>query len=743
MKNSLIKKSIVWMLMMAVMLAAAGIAAATEKVEPKPQILTYQRIKTDLVNGKVDFYYAYPQNASMGDPEGKEFENTYLIDPSTGVHYSNEQLDQMYYFTYEADKNAFVIDDEQLSFVAAGRKAPHLRVKVISKNAEGKSVTITMWSRETGDKLSVMEYVMEDVMAERSIKGVSSDPNYRFERGPATSDFVYTVAKGADLSITPVYQSIDEPLNLTYTWINGNTDEVLGTSQTLSWKNISADQFVLCEVKNGSVLLDQVFFDVVLDETKEIIKQQAIVNGANPASLFAYPHNLKTQEAKDFSAKYFSGYTNEELAQRYGFKVDVDRNFEIVSDELVLGARMPARLLVKPVSKNAEGKSVKIAMYLKETGETVYEREYVFTLIAERSVFEIVTNSEYKHEYVSGTGDVLTVAKGSDLTIKLGYQGIGETMNASYTWKDMLNDDAVIGTGNAYTLTDIQTAKEILCEVQNGSNRVETVFFNIEVDETLALKPTVKVEEQTEEQKQNNTVTVVVPDEVIEQVIEDAASTVVELPVAEAPVNQQTAVTTAKVSEEAFEKLADTNKAVSIPLDHAEVVMQPEVVKQIATNAPAGVEIEIQVEQKQPQEALNTTQLQAVANQKVAAVITADVFAKEGNTRTKIDFQGKVTLKVPFTPPAGESGHDYVMVYVASNGQTETLATYYTNGYLVFETTHFSDFVITTRTTPAPTPAPVTAVPKTGDNATPWLWMACMTLTAGCALFLIKRRQNA
>ena len=254
----------------------------------------------------------------------------------------------------------------------------------------------------------------------------------------------------------------------------------------------------------------------------------------------------------------------------------------------------------------------------------------------------------------------------------------------------------------------------------------------------MPLNPT--VEDQTAEEKQNQTVTVIIPDSTVEEAIQNTQSSMIVFPVDEAPVEEGLSVTTAKTTASAFESLADTNKAVAIPLAHAEVVMQPEVIEQIAASADADAEIEICVEQKEPQEALSAAQQQAFADQKVAAVITADVFVKEGNTRTKIDFNGEVTLKVPFTPPAGESGHDYVIVFVADNGQTEIMPTYYTNGQLVFETSHFSDFVITTRT--VNTPAPEAAPPKTGDNATPFLWLMGMILACGCGAMLGKRRQT-
>ena len=97
---------------------------------------------------------------------------------------------------------------------------------------------------------------------------------------------------------------------------------------------------------------------------------------------------------------------------------------------------------------------------------------------------------------------------------------------------------------------------------------------------------------------------------------------------------------------------------------------------------------------------------------------------------------------MPFTPPAGESGHDYVIVFVADNGQTEIMPTYYTNGQLVFETSHFSDFVITTRTVNTNPSVPEATPPKTGDNAVPFLWLLGMAVAASGCIALGKRRQH-
>ena len=55
-------------------------------------------------------------------------------------------------------------------------------------------------------------------------------------------------------------------------------------------------------------------------------------------------------------------------------------------------------------------------------------------------------------------------------------------------------------------------------------------------------------------------------------------------------------------------------------------------------------------------------------------------------------FAGKASVTLPYNAKAGESG---IKVYaVLGDGQYEELATKYDNGYVIFETSHFSTFVV-------------------------------------------------
>ena len=341
--------------------------------------------------------------------------------------------------------------------------------------------------------------------------------------------------------------------------------------------------------------------------------------------------------------------------------------------------------------------------------------------------------SEGKYEL---SGDTLYVEKGAQVTVTASYIYDGSSSQQIYwNFNNGNGWQALESKTNTCTFTFTEEGRLGFTLNDNGPV-IDQVLYIEELE--VKLPPVVEVEDQTEEQKQNNTATIILPDQTIEQAIQSAKNNVVELPIEDAPVDEKTSVTVAKTSAAAFEELAKTDISVLIPLDHAEVIMQPTVVQQIADWAGAGTEIEIQVEQKKPEEALNREQMQAFEGQELVAVITADVFQKDGNVRTKIIFAGEVELRIPFTPPAGESGLDFQFVYAATNGDLVPLNTEFENNHLVTTVTHFSDFVITERT--AQNTAPV---PTTGDNATPILWMLGMLIAAaGCTAIVSKHRQN-
>lgn len=106
---------------------------------------------------------------------------------------------------------------------------------------------------------------------------------------------------------------------------------------------------------------------------------------------------------------------------------------------------------------------------------------------------------------------------------------------------------------------------------------------------------------------------------------------------------------------------------------------------------------------------------------------------------------GKLTARLPY-PEGTNKNYDFVIAHMFTTdafGKTPgdieypVVRKYDTN--LEFDVTGLSPVSIAWSE-----PAPVAAVPTTGDNATPYLWMVGMLVAAaGCALLISKRRQDA
>ena len=91
---------------------------------------------------------------------------------------------------------------------------------------------------------------------------------------------------------------------------------------------------------------------------------------------------------------------------------------------------------------------------------------------------------------------------------------------------------------------------------------------------------------------------------------------------------------------------------------------------------------------------LNEAQNAVIADWNVYGGYEAYILCVASNKRIS-DFEGGVaTLSVPFTVPAGLDGSKFSVWYVADDGNTEKLDTHYANGQLVWDVSHFSDFII-------------------------------------------------
>ena len=91
---------------------------------------------------------------------------------------------------------------------------------------------------------------------------------------------------------------------------------------------------------------------------------------------------------------------------------------------------------------------------------------------------------------------------------------------------------------------------------------------------------------------------------------------------------------------------------------------------------------------------LNEKQENAVKDWNVYGGYEAYLLCVKANKRIS-DFEGGVaTFSVPFTIPSGYSAGGFSVWYVSDNGDLEKLHTWYTDGKLCWDVSHFSDFII-------------------------------------------------
>ena len=96
---------------------------------------------------------------------------------------------------------------------------------------------------------------------------------------------------------------------------------------------------------------------------------------------------------------------------------------------------------------------------------------------------------------------------------------------------------------------------------------------------------------------------------------------------------------------------------------------------------------------------------------------------------------------MPFEIPTGLKAEKFSVWDVADDGKIEKLETWYENGKLCWDVSHFSDFIIVYEGDETPT-TPGGA--QTGDNSMIWLWVIIAVISAGMIFFLVfwKRRKN-
>ena len=137
---------------------------------------------------------------------------------------------------------------------------------------------------------------------------------------------------------------------------------------------------------------------------------------------------------------------------------------------------------------------------------------------------------------------------------------------------------------------------------------------------------------------------------------------------------------------------------------------------------------------------LNEKQENAVKDWNVYGGYEAYLLCVKANKRIS-DFEGGVaTLSVPFEIPNGLKAEKFSVWYVADDGTTEKLDTRYENKHLVWDVSHFSDFIIVYEGEETPD---VPGGPQTGDNSKLWLWWLLLIVSfVGITVICIEQKKR-
>ena len=151
-------------------------------------------------------------------------------------------------------------------------------------------------------------------------------------------------------------------------------------------------------------------------------------------------------------------------------------------------------------------------------------------------------------------------------------------------------------------------------------------------------------------------------------------------------------VTTVEHIVEAAEEAHNDTEALQIDFPSGSVKLDDQTMRAIVDQAESN-EVMLVLENV-GETRLNEAQDAAIADWNVYGGYEAYLLCVASNKRIS-DFEGGVaTLSVPFTVPTELDANKFSVWYVADDGSTEKLDTHYANGQLVWDVSHFSDFII-------------------------------------------------
>ena len=189
---------------------------------------------------------------------------------------------------------------------------------------------------------------------------------------------------------------------------------------------------------------------------------------------------------------------------------------------------------------------------------------------------------------------------------------------------------------------------------------------------------------------------------------------------------------------EAAEEAHNDTEALQVDFPHGSVKLDDKTMQAIVEQAECN-EVVLVLENV-GETLLNERQQSAVKDWNVYGGYEAYLLCVKANKRIS-DFEGGVaTLSVPFEIPNGLKAEKFSVWYVADDGTTEKLDTRYENKHLVWDVSHFSDFIIVYEGEETPD---VPGGPQTGDNSKLWLWWLLLIVSfVGITVICIEQKKR-
>lgn len=154
--------------------------------------------------------------------------------------------------------------------------------------------------------------------------------------------------------------------------------------------------------------------------------------------------------------------------------------------------------------------------------------------------------------------------------------------------------------------------------------------------------------------------------------------------------NSDKLLTNVEMSSSTIQKILDSDCSLTIKTTEISATFDTVALSSIMTSASAeNIEFNLQTIDNNK---LNESQKKSIKDSNIVSIISAQILC--GDDTISNFGNGKVQLRIPFAVPEGKSADNYKIIYIADDGTVEDVTTSYTDGALVVELEHFSEYAI-------------------------------------------------